>query len=48
MGKEILEQISKSMIETNRKEVDRLTKQAIQDGIPAIEILEEGLIPESQ
>jgi 5-methyltetrahydrofolate--homocysteine methyltransferase len=45
MGKEILEQISKSMIETNRKEVDRLTKQAIQDGIPAIEILEEGLIP---
>ncbi len=45
MGTEILEQISKSLIEGNKNEVDRLTKQAIQDGISAVVILDEGLIP---
>lgn len=45
MGTEILEQISKSVIEANRNEVVRLTKQAIQDGISGVVILEEGLLP---
>lgn len=45
MGTEILEQIRKSVIEGNRNEVDRLTEQAIQDGISAVVILDEGLIP---
>ena len=45
MSKEILEQISKFIIEGNRNEVDRLTKQAIEEGLSGQEILQKGLIP---
>jgi 5-methyltetrahydrofolate--homocysteine methyltransferase len=45
MGKEILGEITKFIIEGNRKEVDRLTSQAIDEGLSGNEILQEGLIP---
>ena len=45
MGKEILQEIGKFIIEGNKSEVERLASQAIEEGLSADEILQEGLIP---